>query len=192
MSQVSNAGAKERNERLLFAKDARSPARATARRPRQGCSMLRFQVFTRYSRLVCLAGVVAEGSPFISSIASGLPFFTVKFCVLLRHSIVVSPPSTNAERQESARASESRQEGGESDGGAEITVGANDTPKQRCQHRPLPALVGGPPLNPAGGPGDLFHELPRGRRLLRKGDTFHRRSSGFVLRVVAALSESLG
>ncbi|EJK56968.1 hypothetical protein THAOC_23041 [Thalassiosira oceanica] len=104
----------------------------------------------------------------------------------------------DAERKESARAQESRQEGGGSDSGLEIAVGANNTPRQQQRREQqhhfffLRAHAGCPPQNPARGPDGLFHELPCGRRILRHGDTDHPRSSGVMLPVIVAFSKSSG
>ncbi|EJK49918.1 hypothetical protein THAOC_31160 [Thalassiosira oceanica] len=104
----------------------------------------------------------------------------------------------DAERKESARAQESRQEGGGSDSGLEIAVGANNTPRQQQRREQqhhfffLRAHAGDPSQNPAREPDGLFHELPCGRRILRHGDTDHPRSSGLVLPVIVAFSESSG
>ncbi|EJK48673.1 hypothetical protein THAOC_32510 [Thalassiosira oceanica] len=88
----------------------------------------------------------------------------------------------NAERQEGARAQESRKEGGDSDGGSEDAVGANGPPQRRA---------GGPPSDLPRRPGRLFHEPHSGQRVLRQGDKFRRRRSiGFVLSVIEGPSES--
>ena len=91
----------------------------------------------------------------------------IRLCV---PSLQLGDSNNNAERKEIARASESRQEGGDSDGESKDALGADGTRRQRRQERHLFVQIPSvDPPNPTRGPGGVFHELPCGRRILHQG-----------------------
>ena len=95
----------------------------------------------------------------------------IRLCV---PSLQLGDSNNNAERKEIARASESRQEGGDSDGESKDALGADGTRRQRRQERHLFVQIPSvDPPNPTRGPGGVFHELPCGRRILHHAASIH-------------------